>query len=878
MRRSGRSRAVTAVHLAAISVAATIASRAGANTIDWKPPTSGSGGSNAWTNTANWVGGQIPTDDLTTDIVRFAQTNYNTFSAPVVVGTQVNGLIFGDPAISAATLTLNGTSITIGSAGLLVSSGTATISLQSGIILGANQTWTNNSANVFTKNPTSNTAAILDTNGKQLTFDGSGAFTIRNAIIGSGSIVKNGAGTLTIGRVGANTFTGGITINNGIVSSNGDTTTNGAAAFGSGTIHLGDLVGSNSATISANSTSTSTINNVLVVGGDSSGNVGGTSGTLVLNAALNTQNYSGQIILRHDLMLNSTGAAILTLLNAPGTTQISGSKDLIITGGNVNLDGNGGTAQGNPNFTGNILVKGGVFKLANANMNMWGSTVDRPVVNANNTIAVAAGATFDWTANKLAFAGLSDQDGGGGTVTSSASSASTGVAIAIAGSGNYAFSGLVTDTATKASLGLSVAITNGGSQTLSNVGNAYSGPTTLLKGTLAVQKMSLGGQASSVGNSANIATNLVLNGGGLRYVGSGDTTDRLFQIGSNGGTIDSSGSGAVVFTNSGSASVIDASHTGTLSTGSNVITVVAGTTGLQYMFDLAVGQTVYSNAGGTYVSLGKITGFDQSAKTITLDTAYNGATTALAGLAIASDRSLILAGSNGGNNQISANLTDSTTNPGLGLTASKLSVVKSGSGKWILTGTNTNTGGTTISNGTLLVNGTMTGSAFTMNGGVVGGTGSIGAVTVNTGAILNPGDGIGTLAAASTTFSAGKYRADIGTGASSDLLAVGGVLDLSAAGDSLDLTALAGSFDGSTKTIASYLSEMGVFDTVTMNGSALNGGPGGFLVNGFQYSLSYGSGSNSAITLVAATPEPATVSVLSGAAIGLLARRRRKIA
>ncbi len=71
----------------------------------------------------------------------------------------------------------------------------------------------------------------------------------------------------------------------------------------------------------------------------------------------------------------------------------------------------------------------------------------------------------------------------------------------------------------------------------------------LLGTVLQVNKLANGGVASSISNSSSAASNLVLQGGTLRYNGAGDSTDRSFTIGTMGATLDSSGSGAVSFTN-----------------------------------------------------------------------------------------------------------------------------------------------------------------------------------------------------------------------------------------------------------------------------------------------------------------------------------------
>ncbi len=89
--------------------------------------------------------------------------------------------------------------------------------------------------------------------------------------------------------------------------------------------------------------------------------------------------------------------------------------------------------------------------------------------------------------------------------------------------------------------------------------NTYTGPTIINRGAISVAVLADGGAPSPIGASTSMAANLVLNQGALRYTGSGHSTDRLMTIGEDfddmngvyraGGTIDASGSGALVFDN-----------------------------------------------------------------------------------------------------------------------------------------------------------------------------------------------------------------------------------------------------------------------------------------------------------------------------------------
>src|SRR5690606_32965485 len=73
--------------------------------------------------------------------------------------------------------------------------------------------------------------------------------------------------------------------------------------------------------------------------------------------------------------------------------------------------------------------------------------------------------------------------------------------------------------------------TGDGTWVLTNTDNDYTGVTTISGGVLAVDKLSDGGVASSLGASTADAANLVIgNNSTLRYTGTGDTTDRLFTL------------------------------------------------------------------------------------------------------------------------------------------------------------------------------------------------------------------------------------------------------------------------------------------------------------------------------------------------------------
>ena len=207
------------------------------------------------------------------------------------------------------------------------------------------------------------------------------------------------------------------------------------------------------------------------------------------------------------------------------------------------------------------------------------------------------------------------------------------------------------------------------------------------------------------------------------------------------------------------------------------------------------------------------------------------------------------------------------------------------------TGGSIATSSATVSSGaTLKVNGVA--GAVVLNG-ILAGTGTVGALTMNTGSFLNPGDTIGKLTAASASFAAGStYNFGIASitgapGTAADLLSVVGALDLSAISaafkmnlvlQSLSLAdfnvdsqyswtlAEAGSFTG-----AGWAAGTDVTDRFQIDSTGFNGG----IQPGSGFSVKTASEGGLVKLVINAVPEPTTGSLFfMGSLLWVMHRRR----
>lgn len=353
-------------------------------------------------------------------------------------------------------------------------------------------------------------------------------------------------------------------------------------------------------------------------------------------------------------------------------------------------------------------------------------TTAGPGVTNMSVGAIAAGVTYTGTITPNAASGY--RLGGGGTLTLPNTNALTGGrnvtvtnggTVAVTGSNDY--NGVTTVRGDYIHTHDSFARDN--ASTNSIIARPYAAR---VNSTLVVNNLANGGANSGIGASSSAASNLVLSGGTLKYVGAGATSDRLFSIDTTGATLDSSGAGALNLNNTGAAAVLDVGvlSVATLATGTNA-RLLAGVSDINR---LTVGMTVTAAtaAGATFLPA------DSTIQGIAPNFGFTGGTpfvrtnnlqvvVSLGSVAAATNatltfanqnRNLTLTGSNAGANTLAAQLTDSA--------AGKLGLVKSGSGAWNVTNANnTFSNGITVNEGTLSVKKVLNNGTTTINGGTL---------------------------------------------------------------------------------------------------------------------------------------------------------------
>ncbi|MCE9611441.1 MAG: autotransporter-associated beta strand repeat-containing protein [Chthoniobacter sp.] len=393
----------------------------------------------------------------------------------------------------------------------------------------------------------------------------SNGLTINSAIANNGTgavaLTKSGTGTVTLATT--NSYSGGTSLNAGTL------TLGNGAAIGGGTLTI------NGGTISGNFTLTN--NNPIVANGDFS-----------LGGGLNT-GAVGTFKIAKPLTITGGGTIGNVITDLSGTNTLNAldiswavpsTTTNMTVGGNITLRSNQTLNVNVAHVTDSLFFNG---NFGDGGLG-YGLTVSG-VLNSGNLIFAGS---HTYTGTTTINPGITLTLGNAGAVGSLSPSS------AIVDNGVLRFNR--NNTMTQGTdfggiSGIGGVTVGGGGTTVLNALNTYTGVTTIRSignSTLSVTKLADGGLPSSIGQSSSAAANLVLgdnstnDGFMLKYIGSGDSTDRLFTLGADWGLnthkIDASGSGPLLFTNPGSLAFSGAANqarsltlTGT-NTGGNTLT------------------------------------------------------------------------------------------------------------------------------------------------------------------------------------------------------------------------------------------------------------------------------------------------------------------
>ena len=432
----------------------------------------------------NWNLSQVPASG---DLLIFAGTN--SLLAQLSLGLPVGSLTFNN---TAGAFTLAGAGTYVINAGGIANNSASTETINNAITLGAAQTWNAVSGNLVFGGNIANGAFLL-------TIGGSSNTSASGIISGTGGLTKSGTGILTL--IAANTYSGATSITAGILNvqnaSGLGSTTAGTTVSSGATLQLqgGITVGAEALTVSG--TGASGQNGALV-------NVSGTNnygGLLTLGAATTVSSDAGTLNLTNTGTI--TGATFGLTLTGAGNGTIS--SIIGTTTGTMTKSGSGTwTLTGANTYTGATTISAGALNIQSAAA--LGTTANGTTVSGGAALQIQGGITVGSEALTLNGSGVST-DGAlrnisgtnsmsgavslgsaatigsdAGTLTLSGALANGGFLLTETGAGNITLSGVMSGTG---------GLTMNGSGTLTLSGasaNTYSGTTTVNSGVLLLNK------------------------------------------------------------------------------------------------------------------------------------------------------------------------------------------------------------------------------------------------------------------------------------------------------------------------------------------------------------------------------------------------------
>jgi autotransporter-associated beta strand protein len=690
-----------------------------------------------------------------------------------ITGLTAAGTSIGSVAGPSGQILLGSKQFTVGGNNASTTFGGTISGVGGSIIKTGSGTWTLTGTNTYTGGTTVSAGTLRGTtsslpgdivNNATLAFSQSGDGSHTGTISGTGSLVKEGAGRVTL--LGANTYQGGTTINGGTLGINN------ASALGTGAVSLsgGNLTGVANLTLA---------NDINFTAG--TGIIAATTGTtLTLTPSTLGFTFVPNTVMTFGSSADAGtvvyAAALSVITNIPFSTVVSGGT---LRAGAVSF----GTLTGNDRAT--TVVNAGAtldfndFSSTVANLQGVGSVLTG--ASAATTIVIREG-NFSGT---IGGAGQLTKTGTGTLVLSGANTYSGGTTVsggilqgtstslqgAITNNANVTFNQGFSGTYAGAMSGSGSLIKSGTGTLVLAGSNNYSGGTTVSGGVLQ-------------GNAASLQGNILNNG------------SVVFDQATNG-TYAGTMSGAGMLTKSGAGTLILGG--GNSYSGGTLVSagILQGTTSSLQGIIVNNATVAFSQAGsGTYdgsmSGTGSLLVNGTGIVILSGTNSYTGGTTVSGGVLQGNTDSL-----QGGilnNASVVFNQTGSGTYAGN--MSGTGSMTLQGGGILGMTGTSAYTGPTTVNAGTLIVNGLLASTVTLSNGTTLGGAGTIGGLVSNAG-ILAPGNSIGTLTVTRNfTQTGGTYQVEANAAGQSDRVNITGTATVN--GGTVQVLAASGSYANST--------------------------------------------------------------------------------
>ena len=593
---------------------------------------------------------------------------------------------------------------------------------------------------------------------------GPGNITESGIVSGTGGLTVNqttATGTLTLSGAAANTYSGTTTVSSGTLIAAKD------AAMG--TVAAGTVVSNNASLGFSGGINYATAEPVTLNGAGTAA-----QGSLYNVSGANT--FAGAVTLASASTIGSSVAANLLTLSAGITNggfllTTTGAGDITESGvvggvGGLTLGGTGNVTLSGAaanTFSGTTSVNGGVLLLNKtvANGAIVGPLIIGDNIGTDTVRLLASDQIADTAAITTNLGGVLDLNNKNETIGSLAGL--TGASILFGNGAANTFTVGANNTSTTFAGGLAGADTTDsfvkvGTGTLTLSGpNTYAAATTVSVGILNVQDAAALGTTAS-GTSVASGATLQIQGG--ISIGAEALTLNGVGVGSNGALESVAGVNSIAGAVSlATASFVGADAGSTLTLGG----IVSGAAGIK-LSKVGTGTLILTGAntyaGDTGVSAG-ILNIQNNTALGAVTSGVNvasGATLQVQGGLTVGTESMILAGAGfgsigaldnlSGNNSFAGTVSITTATIGSdagtltlnGIVSGTGGLTKVGVGTLTLSATNTYTGTTTVSVGTLLVNGAQAGSPVSLNGGTLGGGGTVGAITsAAPGGTVNPG-------------------------------------------------------------------------------------------------------------------------------------------